>query len=197
MKFILDSLKSGWLDARIEHDDKCVYIYASNIMGGDFVGDLMIALYESISGDVTRMVVYSNENSDFGILLQSLPNDHFRIARIGIDCWNEIVFADLEKAKKNFSEVESEFKKCGVYRDEVIINEGMFVEDLGEITKLELIRFASIIISEFSYYKSDEGNLYYNLNWISNSDAIMDKKIPGFPYQQYNSLSCLMTRAIS
>ena len=193
MIFTLDSLKSGWLDARIEHNEKFVHICASNIMGGDFVKDIMVALYESIYGKVTRMVVYSNENSEFGLLFRALPENFFSIARICIEDWNKDVFNNPEKAEKDFDEAAPQFDNCGVYRGEIAINDSIFVEDLGVIEQAELIRFAADVIEEFSYFMFDKGNFYYEANWVDNSDVLTDERIQSFPREQYRLLSYLIS----
>lgn len=192
MKFTLDSLESGWLEVQIEHLDKRVTICASNIMGGDFVVDMMTALYESLSEKATRMVAWSNENSGFGLLFEPLPDGNFRVGKMSIDDWCEDVFENPDQAWENYNKAAPMFNKCGVYRGEIVENRSILTETFDAMTKLQILGLSCSLLFEFERFKYDKGKIYYDDNWIHGSGNLNREGNSSFLCEKYDRLYLLV-----
>lgn len=186
MKFILLSLNSGWLDAQIEHNGISIGICTSNVFGTDFPADLMTALYESISGKVTRMAGWTNENSDFGLLVEPLPDGTYRIASVYEIYWGPLAFSDPEQDAINNIEASKILEACRVHEGPVNSNPSLAVDTLAIVSEAEILDFARSLLAEFTKFFGIKGQEYFRSNWMYGSDnlgGIIDE-LPCYEYMQ-------------
>lgn len=191
MKFRLVALQSGWMDSQIKHNDSSWGFSATNIFGGDFPADLMTVLYESISGKVTRMVGWSNENSDFGMLIEPHPNGTYQVGFVSIVYWGELAFTDPEKDKMYGQEAMKILDGCRVHEGPVSGNPCLAVDTIGILTEEQIFDFARSFLAEYTKFFGKIGQKYYEDNWIYGSDTL-GELIDGFPCYEYMQLSMLL-----
>ncbi len=192
MKFYLESLRAGWLCARIEHMGQTVVICASNIMGGDFVGDLMTALFESLTEKEAKMVIFSNEKEDYGFYI--IP-DNKGCFSMGIDFWDWYEYLIPGKGPGEWDQTQIASKICGICKYS-IVNDELFEKQFVGITEEQLLFFNQSVLTEFARFKDGKAKQYYKSEWLYNSDAWCDKGIDDFPYAAFDRLYMLTNQKI-
>lgn len=190
MEFTLLSLSSGWLDAQIKHNDVTFEICASNNFGGDLPADVMTALYESISEKVTTLVGWTNENSDFGLLIEPLPDGTYKIAYVSLIYWGELAFSDPEQDAINFREAENILQGCRVHKGPIKNYPSFAIDSFDVLTEKQILDFADSFLSEFTKFFGKKGQEYFARHWINGSDHFGDliDELPCYEYMQLSML---------
>lgn len=190
MKFTLLSLSSGWLDAQIEHNGINIGICTSNVFGTDFPADLMTALYESISEKVTRMAGWTNENSDFGLLIEPLPDGTYKIASVYEIYWGPLAFSDPEQDAIYGREASKILEACRVHKGPVNSNPSLAVDTLGIVSEEEILDFVRSLLTEFTKFFGQKGQEYFRRHWMYGSDNLggFIDELPNYEYMQLSLL---------
>lgn len=187
MRFVLESLKCGCLDARIVHANRVAYISAVNGLESDFVHDLMTALCEVIDQRDDRLVVFGNASSDQGLYLEVLRGNAFRVSRLLPDAWSLGAFLDAGQASRDHEEIAALFQTCGVRRGRAPIRDAMRNQNLGVVSELQLLEFAHSLLAEFSRFRTGKGLVYYHDHWVQGS-AAMGGVPSTFPHDVHDRL---------
>lgn len=188
LRFILDSLNSGWLAADIKHIGQTAGICTSNIMGGDFVGDIMTALYESLTERASRMVIFSSENADYGFYVKPTSECLFSI---GVDFWDWYTYLIPGNGPGEWDEKKKASMICGICSYK-IVNDKRFRMQFDALTEAQVVNLAKSLLDEFARFREGNGKKYYEAHWLQNSDALCEKGIDDFPYEAYERLQTLV-----